>query len=197
MKVTDGPFTEAKEVVGGFAILGGESKAHAIELTRPFLAVAGDGECESASSTKGRAHRRSPSAQRAQPLQRRRVLSNRRRCGAPPPRPLRVHRFAAVEADYEDRAWREHSVPWGRAEPLAIIADRRSAGWETAAIETVDDAVDLFDWQPRFPVLIVFGHEVDGLPAELVRSCNRRVRIPMNGNEAVAECRYCRRRGAV
>jgi hypothetical protein len=44
--VTDGPFTEAKEVVGGFAILQADSKEHAIELTRRFLSVAGDGECE-------------------------------------------------------------------------------------------------------------------------------------------------------
>jgi hypothetical protein len=44
--VTDGPFTEAKEVVGGFAILQANSKAEAIELARKFLAVAGDGECE-------------------------------------------------------------------------------------------------------------------------------------------------------
>lgn len=44
--VTDGPFTEAKEVVGGFAILEARSKEHAIELAREFLAVAGDGECE-------------------------------------------------------------------------------------------------------------------------------------------------------
>ena len=44
--VTDGPFTEAKEVVGGFALLEAESKAHAIELTKRFLDVAGDGECE-------------------------------------------------------------------------------------------------------------------------------------------------------
>jgi hypothetical protein len=44
--VTDGPFAEAKEVVGGFAILEAKSKAHAIELAKEFLAVAGDGECE-------------------------------------------------------------------------------------------------------------------------------------------------------
>ena len=44
--VTDGPFTEAKEIIGGFAILEARSKEHAIELAREFLAVAGDGECE-------------------------------------------------------------------------------------------------------------------------------------------------------
>jgi hypothetical protein len=44
--VTDGPFTEAKELVGGFAILKANSKAEAIELVRKFLGVAGNGECE-------------------------------------------------------------------------------------------------------------------------------------------------------
>jgi len=44
--VIDGPFTEAKEVVGGFAILQAGSKEEAIQLTKDFLKVAGDGECE-------------------------------------------------------------------------------------------------------------------------------------------------------
>jgi hypothetical protein len=45
-KVTDGPFTEAKEVVGGFAIIEAKSKVEAIEITKDFLKVAGDGETE-------------------------------------------------------------------------------------------------------------------------------------------------------
>jgi hypothetical protein len=44
--VTDGPFTEAKELIGGFAIFQSQSKAEAIELTRRFLQTAGDGEVE-------------------------------------------------------------------------------------------------------------------------------------------------------
>ena len=44
--VTDGPFSEAKEVVGGFAILNANSKEEAIQLAKDFLRVAGDGECE-------------------------------------------------------------------------------------------------------------------------------------------------------
>ena len=46
LTVTDGPFVETKELVGGFAILEARSKEHAIELAREFLAVAGEGECE-------------------------------------------------------------------------------------------------------------------------------------------------------
>ena len=46
LTVTDGPFSEAKEVVGGFAILRANSKEEAIRLAKDFLRVAGDGECE-------------------------------------------------------------------------------------------------------------------------------------------------------
>ena len=46
LTVTDGPFTETKEVVGGFALLQAKSKEEAIELVKIFLKVAGDGECE-------------------------------------------------------------------------------------------------------------------------------------------------------
>ena len=46
LSVTDGPFTESKEVVGGFAILQASSKAEAIQLAKDFLKVVGDGECE-------------------------------------------------------------------------------------------------------------------------------------------------------
>ena len=45
----DGPFTETKEVIGGFAILEAESMHQAIELTNRFLRVHGDEwdiECE-------------------------------------------------------------------------------------------------------------------------------------------------------
>jgi hypothetical protein len=46
VSVTDGPFTESKEVVGGFAILRANSKEEAIQLAKDFLQVVGDGECE-------------------------------------------------------------------------------------------------------------------------------------------------------
>ena len=49
LSVVDGPFTETKEVIGGYAILEAQSKAEAVELARRFLEVHGadwDVECE-------------------------------------------------------------------------------------------------------------------------------------------------------
>jgi tRNA G18 (ribose-2'-O)-methylase SpoU len=77
----------------------------------------------------------------------------------------------------------EQTVPWSRGDAPEVIRRLRSTGWDVAAIETVKDAVDLFDWQPAFPAMVVFGHEVDGLPADLVALCSTRVRIPMFGTK--------------
>ncbi|TAN04792.1 MAG: transcriptional regulator [Rhodanobacteraceae bacterium] len=47
--VSDGPFAESKEVIGGYALLQADSMEHALQLTRRFLDVHGDEwevECE-------------------------------------------------------------------------------------------------------------------------------------------------------
>jgi 23S rRNA (guanosine2251-2'-O)-methyltransferase len=75
----------------------------------------------------------------------------------------------------------ENTVSWERCDPLALIDARRRTGCETAAVETLDTAVDLFEWRPRFPVLVIFGHEVEGLPAGITERCDTHVRIPMAG----------------
>ena len=49
LSTTDGPFTETKEVIGGYAVLEAKSMQEAIALTERFLAVHGDEwelECE-------------------------------------------------------------------------------------------------------------------------------------------------------
>jgi hypothetical protein len=42
--VTDGPFTEAKELVGGWALMEVRDREEAIAWTKRFLAIAGEGE---------------------------------------------------------------------------------------------------------------------------------------------------------
>ena len=49
LSVTDGPFTESKEVIGGYAVLEAPSMKEAIELTNRFLKTHGEEwniECE-------------------------------------------------------------------------------------------------------------------------------------------------------
>jgi hypothetical protein len=42
--VVDGPFTEAKELIGGWALMEVRDKDEAIEWARRFLSIIGDGE---------------------------------------------------------------------------------------------------------------------------------------------------------
>ncbi|HTX34077.1 MAG TPA: RNA methyltransferase [Bryobacteraceae bacterium] len=76
----------------------------------------------------------------------------------------------------------EESVPWEYAwEARPALEALRERGYEIAAVETSVHAVDLFDWRPRFPVCLVFGHEVEGIRAEIAAFCDTHVRIPMLG----------------
>lgn len=76
----------------------------------------------------------------------------------------------------------EDRLPWEPVDDApATLNKLHASGYEIAAIETSIRAVDLFDWRPRFPVCVLFGHEVDGLSQQLLDACDTHVRIPMLG----------------
>ncbi len=78
----------------------------------------------------------------------------------------------------------EETVAWEHhADACAVVESLRQRNYEIAAVETSVHAVDLFDWKPRFPLCILFGHEVDGLRAGLLALCDTHVRIPMLGRK--------------
>lgn len=78
----------------------------------------------------------------------------------------------------------EDTVAWEHhRDPIGLIAQLREVGVEIAAIETSLQASDLYDWQPRFPVCVLFGHEVDGLADPLLALCDTHIRIPMLGRK--------------
>lgn len=76
----------------------------------------------------------------------------------------------------------EARVSWEPVEdPVGAIETLRANDYEIAALETSLRAIDIFDWQPRFPVCVLFGHEVEGLAPALLELCDTHVRIPMLG----------------
>lgn len=78
----------------------------------------------------------------------------------------------------------EECVPWEHDWDAVRMADRlRRDGFEIAAIETSPHSVDLFDWQPRFPVCVAFGNEIGGLDPQLLQMADTHVRIPMLGRK--------------
>jgi tRNA G18 (ribose-2'-O)-methylase SpoU len=78
----------------------------------------------------------------------------------------------------------EETVRWNHTwATIDRVNELRARGYEIAAIETSVRSVDLFEWQPRFPVCILFGHEVDGLTEPLREFADTHVRIPMLGQK--------------
>jgi 23S rRNA (guanosine2251-2'-O)-methyltransferase len=78
----------------------------------------------------------------------------------------------------------ENIVPWEHDWNATYMAEGlRHRGFEIAAIETSSHSVDLFEWQPRFPVCVVFGNEVEGLQPELLEMADTHIRIPMLGQK--------------
>jgi tRNA G18 (ribose-2'-O)-methylase SpoU len=76
----------------------------------------------------------------------------------------------------------ERSVAWSTsAGAAAALEGLHTRGFEIAAVETSLHAVDLFDWRPRFPVCVIFGHEVDGITPDVLGRCDIHVRIPALG----------------
>jgi tRNA G18 (ribose-2'-O)-methylase SpoU len=78
----------------------------------------------------------------------------------------------------------ENTVPWEHHWDAVHIAEQlRRSGLQIAAIETGMHSVDLFEWQPTFPLCVAFGNEVDGLRPELLQLAETHVRIPMLGQK--------------
>ena len=78
----------------------------------------------------------------------------------------------------------EARVSWTRVEQTAqIVEELHRDGVTVAAVETSGSAVDLFEWQPAFPVCLLFGHEVDGLDPAILEAAAVHVRIPMLGHK--------------
>lgn len=79
----------------------------------------------------------------------------------------------------------ERTVAWDyHVDSLVPLRMLRARGYQIAAIETAEPSVDLFDWEPCWPVCAVFGNEVDGLSEGVLAVCSLRVRIPMRGSKS-------------
>jgi len=76
----------------------------------------------------------------------------------------------------------ETAVPWEHeAETAVAVASAAAAGYHVVAIETSPEAVDLYSWDPSWPVCLVFGHETVGVEPAVARRIDTHVRIPMLG----------------
>jgi tRNA G18 (ribose-2'-O)-methylase SpoU len=73
-------------------------------------------------------------------------------------------------------------VPWRHFETtLEAIEAARSQGVQVLAVELTEDSELLYDFALQFPLALVMGNEVEGLPPEIMQACDGAVHLPMRG----------------
>jgi tRNA G18 (ribose-2'-O)-methylase SpoU len=78
----------------------------------------------------------------------------------------------------------EETVPWEHSwDAIEMLNGLRNSGYEIAAVETSPSAIELYEWEPKFPICVAFGNEVQGLRKELLELADTHVRIPMLGKK--------------
>ena len=78
----------------------------------------------------------------------------------------------------------EESVPWEHArDPLPVIDKLRRDGWSIVALEITDSAQDLTEFVAPDKVCLVVGHELTGIPEDILTNANAVIKIPMLGEK--------------
>jgi tRNA G18 (ribose-2'-O)-methylase SpoU len=78
----------------------------------------------------------------------------------------------------------ELTVPWEyQADTRTALAALAATGYHIVAVETDPRAVELYEWIPRWPLCLVFGHEKEGVGADVASVIATSVRIPMLGEK--------------
>ncbi len=74
-------------------------------------------------------------------------------------------------------AWEQH------ADPVPVVTELKNDGWSIVSLELTPDAVDVRTYQPSEKVCLLVGHELTGVPAELLALSDATVMIPMLGTK--------------
>ncbi|PIR53145.1 RNA methyltransferase [Candidatus Peregrinibacteria bacterium CG10_big_fil_rev_8_21_14_0_10_49_10] len=75
-------------------------------------------------------------------------------------------------------------IPWEHQdEPKNVIAHLKSEGWQIAALERTEQATNIASFSPAEKVCLLVGHEVTGVPQELLDACDVQIEIPMHGKK--------------
>lgn len=78
----------------------------------------------------------------------------------------------------------EKTVPWDHAaDPLPVVQALKEEGWSVVSLEIAEGAVALSSYVPDGNVCLVVGHELSGVPAEILALSDAVVHIPMLGEK--------------
>lgn len=78
----------------------------------------------------------------------------------------------------------EETIPWEHSvDPFGIIEQLKADGWSIVSLELTGTAQNLIDFQPPAKVCLVVGHELTGVPEQILEMSDATVMIPMLGTK--------------
>jgi 23S rRNA (guanosine2251-2'-O)-methyltransferase len=78
----------------------------------------------------------------------------------------------------------EEFVAWeGDRDPSPFLRAMKDDGWSIVALELLPQSVDLTEYRAPDKVCLVVGHELDGVPEDIISLCDAAVKIPMLGKK--------------
>ena len=78
----------------------------------------------------------------------------------------------------------EESVAWEHhINPMPVLEELKREGWQILSLELTPDSVPLMEFKPSEKVCLIAGHELSGVPEEMMTLSDATVCIPMLGKK--------------
>lgn len=78
----------------------------------------------------------------------------------------------------------EEYVAWESVSDIqALIQKLKTEGVTVVAVEQDEKSIPYTDWKSPKPTAFIFGNEVDGVPQDVLGSCDAILEIPMHGKK--------------
>jgi len=86
----------------------------------------------------------------------------------------------------------EKQVPYSsRRDTLSLLRSLSEKGMEIIAVENCENAKNIFEVKVNFPLVLVFGNEIDGVSKEVLSFAKNKVFIPMEGQKESLNVSVC------
>lgn len=78
----------------------------------------------------------------------------------------------------------EKTMPWEYHKMApALVKKLKAQGYQIVALEQTPKSVNIYEWQPQFPLALIVGNEKTGVSPALLKLCDQVVHLPMKGSK--------------
>ena len=78
----------------------------------------------------------------------------------------------------------EKNIPWEKCQDLKKLLEKlKEEKISIVALEKNDGATDIKKYKTKFPMALILGNEVEGVPEDILQKCDAVVSIPMRGQK--------------